>query len=132
MDVTRWPIVVMVLRGALTTEEYEKMLDASEQIHARREAHVGVVDLREMTASANAAQRKLIAARSNAMDRKYGHVSLGNIMIVNSALMRGALTAVEWLRGRKKKDHWVGSMDEALANARRLLNDHAAQVKNVS
>jgi hypothetical protein len=124
IDTSRWPLVILTLRGELTTDEYEAMLDASEKINARGRPYVGVVDLRELKAAANAAQRKLIAGRIRDMERKYGDVAVANVMIVTSPLIRGALMAVEWLRFRKKRDHWVATMDEALDVATKVCDEH--------
>ena len=104
----------MTLRGVLSDDEYAQMLDASEAVLARREPYVGVVDLRELRRAPDARQRRLIASRAREMDKKYGEASLCSIMVVNSPLMRGALTAVEWLRGREQRDLWVATMEEAM------------------
>lgn len=124
IDTSLWPIVVMRLKGSLTTEDYASVLDASEEIASRRLPYVGIVDLRELTTAANASQRQLIATRIREMEAAYGETSVGNVMIVTSALVRGALTAVEWLRFRKKRDLWVGSMDDAMSAATSIAREH--------
>ena len=77
-DETQWPIVVVTMRGSLTSDDYEGLFERGEAMMARREPCVTVVDLRELTAIADAKQRQRIAEWAVRMDDTYGHVIVGS------------------------------------------------------
>jgi len=63
--------------------------------------------------------RKLIVKRTEAMP-EFSSVNVGNYVVVGNALVRGALTAMQWISRRQWTSVNVGSMREAL---RRGLDD---------
>lgn len=90
-----WPIAVIDLGdsdGPMITALLQKV---DELVIARREPYIMVTDARRMTSVPSADVRKAIAAWMQKNAR--GHTSLGAVTILQSALVRGALTAVYWV-----------------------------------
>jgi hypothetical protein len=57
--------------------------------------------------------RALVADLTNTLPDLTG-VNVGNYLVIGSALVRGAITAMQWLSRRRWDSEVVGSMDEAL------------------
>lgn len=49
---------------------------------------------------------------------------LGNFVVLDSPIMRGALTAIEWLTTLSRRIHYVATMEQAAVEANRCLSEH--------
>lgn len=120
LDESRFPLVVMTIQGELLDEDYEEMFSRFDQLNRLGKRYVMVTDIRGVTKVADAKRRKWIAERMKSMEETYGHLSAGSVMIIESALVRGSLTALQWLTGKKDREVWVGTMHAALYEAQKL------------
>jgi hypothetical protein len=70
--------------------------------------------------------RKLIAERTDALP-SFGDVNVGNYVVLSNPLIRGALTAMQWISSKPWTSVMVGSMKEALGRALGDLERAGAQ-----
>lgn len=118
------PVVIRRIRGELTNEEVRVDLEFSTQhlraLAARGARSVTIVDL--TGAGRNSpVQRSMQSDWMKANDDLLRRVGLGTVFVVKSPLVRGALTAMFWLRTPPHPHHVVGTFAEALAwTAQRL------------
>lgn len=94
--VENWPIVVMELADGASKQEYVEVLDAmTKHVENRRQPFVTVTDSRRIRSIPPADVRKYIAdwMKLHAKTSR----AVGAVTILDSALMRGALTALYWL-----------------------------------
>lgn len=128
IDESRFPIVVLELRGELTDGDFSEMFRAIEEILARGERFVLVTDLRRMSAVANARQRQDMIERAAELERKYPDVRVASVRIIQSRLVRGGLTAFNWVRGRAHRELCASDMQGALEVAGRVAEDNGIVV----
>lgn len=119
-DESRWPIVIVSLRGRLDKADYAQMMREGEALLARKEFHVLITDLRGFRTPADPAQRDELSDWASRMEAKYGKSRMASIKILSSRIVRAALVAFRWLSGDQREDVFVGTMDEALELAHEM------------
>ncbi len=104
-DLSRWPIVVMTPPSrAMTDQEFKDYLDWVERHITRRgETYTIINDVRRVPAP-SAAQRRFIAERMDRLRPFSARYCAGSVMVFESTLMRGIMTAISWMA---KPDHPV-------------------------
>jgi len=112
-SVDAFPLVVCVVRDKMTDDDYHAMFSAWETVTLRKERFVALVDLRMARSPSNPTQRAMIAAWLRKMDGTFAQYSLGSASVVTSALVRGAMTAVNWIHRPKVVQVSFGTMLEA-------------------
>ncbi|MGH1348766.1 MAG: hypothetical protein ACRBN8_44935 [Nannocystales bacterium] len=88
-----WPVATLRIRGAISSEEEDRFIEASERFPDRGERYVAVVDLLE----AKAPSGRFIRGQAAAMGKRgagQGACCVGMAFAVDSAMLRGALQAV--------------------------------------
>lgn len=128
LDESRFPLVILTLRGELLDEDYRAMFSQIERLMSLGRRYIMISDLRAITKVADAKKRQEIAAWSAGLEAKYGHLSAGSIMILESALVRGSLTALQWLSGKKDRDIWVGNMADAWSAAQKIARESGLSI----
>ena len=48
---------------------------------------------------------------------------LGNFVVLDGPVMRGALTAIEWITTLKRRIHYVATLDQAIVEGNRCLTE---------
>jgi hypothetical protein len=66
------------------------------------------------TARPTPSARKLIAERTDAMPA-FGELNVGNYLVLSNPLVRGAITAMQWISRKPWTSVMVGTLQEALA-----------------
>jgi hypothetical protein len=92
-----FPLVLTFIRGKVGDRDLDAFFLEFEGIYARRASFAVLSDLREVTAVPEAPVRRRIAEWSKAQEGRTLQYHLGTAMIVRSAVVRGALTAINWL-----------------------------------
>lgn len=69
----------------------------------------------------DAVTRKRMAERAQRTQERFGAVSLGSLVVLESKVSRAALQAIQWLMGSGDTGTVVGTLDEAFDEAKRLL-----------
>ena len=65
--------------------------------------------------------RRFVAEQQADVERKYGHLVIGSAVVVNSAVVRGALTAINWIKPTTVQQVYSTSTADALAQCVRWL-----------
>jgi hypothetical protein len=120
VDLSEWPLAYLALDRRTGEEvDFPTFFSACEEILARRQRHVLVLDLTGNRA--DAARRRLVAtwfdARRPDIQRWVGAISV----IAREPLHRGVITAMIWLRPAPMPVECFGTDAEARAWARRQL-----------
>ncbi len=120
VDTSLFPIVRVTPLGTLTDEDYENMFRQVEALWRRGERFMTITDTRK-SGTATARQRTLIGEwmkKNAALTERW---SMGSIIIVESTIVRGALTAIEWVAQPRVKSDYVGNWEQAVEKARGIL-----------
>ncbi|NUP11924.1 MAG: hypothetical protein HOW73_38245 [Polyangiaceae bacterium] len=108
-----FPLVVVVLHGLPTDSEYQWMFIEWERIYARREKFLALTDARNVTDRAPPKQRAMLADWTRKTEPLLLPYSCGSAIIVESAWVRGALTAIHWLHKPKVPQAYFTKVPEA-------------------
>lgn len=95
-EIRFWPLIYVRLHGTLTDAEWESFLKTSTE-QVKRGRHVHITDTSTQV-TPNAKQRALATKYMEATDELTRANVLGSAVVVGSEVMRGALSAVFWLR----------------------------------
>lgn len=120
VDISLWPIVRCAPRGVVPDEAYAGMFLTFEKLWDKGERFLTVTDTR-MNESVSARQRQLIGAWVNERGDLIKKFSLGSIIIVDSAMIRGALTAIGWVAQPDLHSSYVSDWSEASSLASQWL-----------
>jgi hypothetical protein len=118
------PIYVTQFRGRIQLESAEWLDKVASPIFARALSEgkpaFYIVDARGMQ-SPPATVRRYWA---DSIERNRAQLSqmLGTIVVVDNAILRGALTAINWLTGRGNAISYVTTFTEAVVEGNRLLS----------
>jgi len=112
IDVSLWPVVRCTPRGRVADGDYEAMFARFEKLWAKGDRFFTITDTR-FSDRGTALQRQLIGEwmKKNAATIK--RHSLGSIVIVESALVRGALTAIGWVAQTDLQSSYVKDWAQA-------------------
>lgn len=103
-----WPIIVMTLTDAMDYDAYAKLFADYERIMKsavtrasagtdRSGMNITLSDLSVVRSRPDAKTRALAAQKSQLWQPLMQRYSLGDVRVVTSALVRGAMTAVSWI-----------------------------------
>ncbi len=119
-DESRFPLVLVRPRGKATDAEVEALLAAFKRPLNRREKYVEIFDGTHADPG-SPTQRRRIADWMRAHTSLISTYSLGTAIVIPSALVRGALTAVFWIQPMPCPYTVVSTMAEAEAWAEEKL-----------
>lgn len=128
VDASTWPLVVVTFRGAPSDDDLLDMFSEYERCYARAEPFHVINDGLGILSAPNAAQRKLIA------DRAREHVPMSRQWVVGSAtvvanpVMRGVVTALNWLTAPAYKHTICATLPEAVRVAVAALAERGIQL----
>jgi hypothetical protein len=108
-------------------------------VRGKRAPIVGVISmdmlsLTDTRKSGNATpkQRQMIGewlkANANTMESN----SLGSVVLVESTLVRGALTAIDWVSGSRIRSEYVGNWNQAVDKVKELLVKHGLPYEDLT
>jgi hypothetical protein len=91
-----WPLVVITYPSRTEPDDWEAMFDAMRRIHERR---ARFYTLHDATRSGvpSAVERAVIARNTEALAGAVQRLLTGSCIVLESALVRGALTAMYWV-----------------------------------
>jgi hypothetical protein len=113
VDHSRLPLVVIRFEGAPSDDEFVRYLDdVAREVFALDRPHGMVIDAARMT-SMSAKQRRMQADWMEKHDASVRRNSVGNAMVITSPLIRGALTAILWIRPMPGEHVVVSTFAEA-------------------
>ncbi len=131
MDVGALPLVVTEYRNLTRASHFVELEAAFLELYARRERLCFLADLQSLDRP-DAAARKRAAEMEAKLDESSRRYSIGNVMIVRSAIVRGALTAVRWFHAASAPEFYVSSYSEAADTIERLMRAENLLLPRVS
>jgi hypothetical protein len=125
LDAQYWPVVFATWIDEPSEGAVTRYFEANEKLLTRarssRERFVVVTDTAH-TKRPSAKVRKLIADKTNAQPKDAVELTMGSIIVVESALIRGVVTALTWILPRMKDSEILGSISEAIDRALAILD----------
>lgn len=126
VDDTHLPLLITTFRGNIELDTAKWHHQATSAVLEYRRSHrlpvVYITDSRAMHVP-SATVRKYWADIMNE-NEAIMNAMLGNFVVLDSAIMRGALTAIEWLTTSTRRIRYVASLEEAVAEGNRCLAEH--------
>ena len=111
---TLFPVITFDVHDHASIDDLEAMFAIFEQVEHRSGMHVTLTDASAVRAMPDAKTRRFVAEKQAIADAKYGPKSVGAVIIVDSAIVRGALTAINWIKPVKARQHYVATRLEGL------------------
>jgi hypothetical protein len=111
IDDSRQPLVLVTFDGALTEPEFDDYLERMSRLLERRMKNVTVLDARKAT-SPTATQRAKQAAWLKTNRALLQEYSCGSVFVIESALVRGGLTAILWVAPMPVAHAVVATLEE--------------------
>jgi hypothetical protein len=96
VDDTMWPLVVIRYNGPRTDADWHAMFAAYDRIHARRERFATINDTTNAPLP-SAVERAMIGEHAKGHDDATRRYLVATCMVIENAIMRGALTAIHWV-----------------------------------
>lgn len=126
MDDTHLPLLITTFRGDIELDMAKWHHQATSTVLEYRRRHrlpvAYITDSRGMHVP-SATVRKYWAEIMNENEAVL-NAMLGNFVVMDSAIMRGALTAIEWLTTSTRRLRYVASLEEAVVEGNRCLAEH--------
>lgn len=111
---TLFPIITHVVQDPSVDELEELFNELTKLLDKRPGKHVTLTDTTAMRTMPDAKVRRYVADRQGAHNEKYAARALGAVIIVDSALVRGALTAINWIRPLAERQEYVATKLEGM------------------
>ena len=103
---TAWPVVQITFTDAGSDDHFIWVLKQFEGLFARRERYVFLIDGSKATKAPLAAARTAIGKWQNDHEEDSKRWCAGGVILVSSALLRGAMTAMSWVHRSPVKQHF--------------------------
>ena len=123
-DARHFPLVVITWFGEMNEATYRQFHDWMCSVVERAQAEgtkVAMVNDARNARRPPPTVRKYIAELTDSMVGEFEAYSVDNFIVIDNALVRGALTAMQWLSNARWGVRPVPSLAEALERALRLL-----------
>lgn len=112
-DLSRWPLAIVTFPDLVVTDEdVRSFVDEQRAMLHRKEPHVVITDARKARVI-SPAQRKMLVdwlTEAEPLNKRY---TLAMSIVIDSAIVRGALTAVMWMKEPPVPIKTYGSLREA-------------------
>lgn len=124
-----WPIAISTIYGTHHSDEMLAEAYAEWSAFMVRGPHVLVVDMTRGNAGATPKQRASMAdwVKRNEGDLR-ARKQLAHVLVVNSAVVRGIITAVAWLKPPANPQYVTASMQDAIDYAMSTLRGAGVEV----
>jgi hypothetical protein len=124
VDIRTYPIVIVTWYGLVNEQVVDEYFEVNEAIAAhtaeRREKYCVITDT-EFAERPPPTVRKRIAERTDAIEERYGPLVAASYLVVPSVVIRGAITAIQWVSRSQWATDMRRTMPEAFALAREAL-----------
>lgn len=92
-----WPLLITVMPATFGAADVDRYIGEIDALYKRRERFASFVDTTPLASLPGAHERKRLAEWQNETIDLIGRYNVVTTTVVSSALMRGALTAMNWL-----------------------------------
>lgn len=119
-----WPVVVTTLEGSMSESDTAAYLSAFlAEVIGQRRRFVSIVDARALVEAPSAKVRRMIAEWEQGEAASGAQYNAAIAFVTDSALIRGAMTALHWMSPPKTPTTYVATMEAARAFALSRLTD---------
>ena len=109
-----FPVVMLEVRDGATTTELRAMFDVLRAAGKRGKRHVTMTDSSTVKSMPDATVRRFVAEQQAEVEALYGHLVIGSAVVVGSGVVRGALTAINWIRPLAERQEYVATRLEGM------------------
>jgi hypothetical protein len=120
-DLSLWPVVQFFLPEEIDAACMERILDTFDAIYRTRERFVALADARRVRALPDPRVRRRVGEWANAGHELSYRYCVGRVNVASSPLVRGGITAINWLWKPPQPELVVGSLSEGLRRSAGLL-----------
>jgi hypothetical protein len=122
MDTSAWPLVFTVYHRSPTVADCQTIERAYLDVYERRERFCVIAELRRVDRPDAASRKRAgeLEARLAPFSKRY---SIGCVMVVESMIVRGALTALRWLNPAVAPEAFVPNLADAARLAGTWMRD---------
>lgn len=121
LDTGHYPILFLTIGSKYEVEDLRAFQAEMQPIFARRQKYVLIVKTSPNSYLPDAKMRKAVVEWWKSMADDQARWNLGTAVIVASAPIRGALTALSWLFTSPTPQVFVSNADEAVTWAEKML-----------
>lgn len=120
LDHTAFPVVIHTWVGSPTAKLVDAYFDRVTDLGKRDRKYFVITDA-SVAQRPDASVRRAITQHSERLRDQRERLDMGSVVIVTNAMVRGALTAMQWLDPGMAEVTYVADLDTALARARETL-----------
>jgi hypothetical protein len=115
-DETHWPVVIITWIGRADADSVRKFFAWNRSVLPRADKAGGYVMITDASAAArpDADVRRLVAELNDELPPEARDLSIGNYVVITNPLIRGAMTAMQWVSRSEWQAIQVSSMHEAI------------------
>lgn len=110
----RWPLVVIVVGEELSRRELPELEREIDAVYLRNERFATLVDCSAVRSMPDASTRKRLAEWQNETRGKIARLNVLSATVIDSAVVRGAMTAMNWIFQPPNRQVTVATFAEAL------------------
>jgi hypothetical protein len=114
LDLTLFPVVFSSLPPQFADHDVDRYFDAFRELHEREEPFLHISDLRHAAAMSSSTMRKKAALFMEDERERSERLCRGSVQIADSAITRGAMTAIWWLSPPPYPHATAASLEEAV------------------
>lgn len=112
-DVSMWPLAIITMPPVLTVPDIKYMQDCYEQVFAAPNRHALIVDTTPFVRVPDATLRREMKAFEDSRRPIIREKNIGSAIIIQSALTRGAYTALRWISPQPAPNKAFATVREA-------------------
>ncbi len=122
IDLNRMPLVIVTWEGACSDDEVQAYLTNMSEVVARPDRRAVIFDASKASPP-GATQRRMQGAWLKENKERIQHKTVGTAFVIDSAIIRGGLTAVFWIQGLSTQQLVCATLPEAVQWAEQRLVD---------
>lgn len=123
-----WPIVLTTVTGDIDEDRLRVYFDEfMRRVLSRGELFASIVDARNLDTAPSARVRRLIAEWETQHGAAGEKVNVGIAIVTSSALVRGAMTAIQWISPPRVPTTYEAKLDGAIQWAHARLAERGVR-----
>jgi len=124
LELKRWPVVLTTIVGEVVEQELDAYLsDFTRLVLGKRLPFVSIVDVTRVYSVPSARVRQRVGAWQKENSDLGNRYSRGVVILTSSIIVRGAMTAINWVSPPRIPTVYEESLSAALEWARHRLSD---------
>ncbi len=112
-DVSMWPLVVITMPPVMVEEDIAYMRECYERVFAAGNRHALIVDTTKIARVPQATMRRQLKEFEDSKRPIIRKKNIGSAIIIQSAIVRGAYTALRWISPQPAPNKAFSTMEAA-------------------